>query len=95
MARTFKKLTSTSREVLARAEPFTFQHSNDGVADSWWLIWGKVGMWNHVISDSSGPISFSTLDDAVKFLRKKKISLDLMNFTDLYLGPKSSSSEGV
>jgi hypothetical protein len=95
MAKTFRKLTSTSREVLSRAELFTFQSCDDGIADSWWLIWGKVGMWNHVISDSSGPITFDSLDSAVKFLRKKKIPLDSMDFINLYLGPKSSSSEGL
>lgn len=84
MARTFRKLNSISREVLASAERFTFQNCNDEISESWWLIWGKVGMWDHLISDSSGPLTFDSLDSAVKFLKKKKIPLDCMDFLNPY-----------
>jgi len=79
----FFKLTKNSKLILEKADSFSFQKCTDGIAETWFLVWGSLDMWRHCIHNSQGPLSFSTIDDAVSFLLKRKIPLEKIDLKDI------------
>ncbi len=59
---------------------FEITRMSDGIADVWYCIKASVPLWHHFLCDASGPVSFNTVDDALGFLKRRKVYADKIIF---------------
>lgn len=73
------RLTKNSIECLKIAEKIWIEQQGSG-ADRYFVILCRRGLWSVMLHNSQGPVVFFDVNDAVKFLRSRKIPVARVTF---------------
>lgn len=76
----FIRLTKNSSENLRSCEKIFFERLTNFSGIQWVVVFVQKGSWSFPLSNSVGPIHFSNVDDAVSFLRRRKVCLDKIDY---------------
>lgn len=79
------RMTKNSSELFKNARDRgtveIVKHS-DGSADFWFCIQCSVNFWHHLLCNSNGPLIFETVNDALEFLKKRKVYAKNVKFPE-------------
>jgi hypothetical protein len=81
--RSVNRLTKPSKIALDNATEYFITGEEDSNAKVYYVIQCSYEGWLHTLSTADNSIPFSTVDDAVKYLLKRKVSLEKINFSKL------------
>jgi hypothetical protein len=73
------RLTKASRVALDNAAEIFIVMETDSVAQVYYTIECAVDGWYHTLSSADNSVPFSTVDDAVKYLLRKKVPFEKIN----------------